>query len=225
MNTYAGRFDSSVEVGHTYAPNTLTPFNDDWRTEHGVELPVFEPPTAYHEKIVATALAYSSRPLLLSLVDDIGVSGNESFLTELSVIEGLGPHDVYYESSYHAHANELISRLRKDKLPPDWRLSEDKRKLVFGTGKSKLRIPLVGFANMPQEADHPSCQILDTAWMLDRIQSIAPKAATILPEGFKAQQKQVAALASLFSEFDDALVTSIFIDSSGSETERFEWQL
>lgn len=225
LHTYAGRYDSSVEFGHTYVPDTLTPFTDNWRLEEDIELPVFTPPTEYHQRLVDIARGYSARPLLLALIDDIGKPEDDSFFTELSVIEGLKPEDVYYESGYVEAAKDLVDHIRGTDLPQGWRLSGDERKVIVGTGKHKLKIPLVGFSAVPDDSDHPSCQLIDAAWTLDRIQSVAPNAATILPEAFKTQQQQVAAIASLVPAFENTQVTSVFTNEAGDEAGRFVWPL
>ncbi len=224
MNSYCGRYDSSIEIAHTYAPELLTP-HIGWREEGDSELPVFELPTAYHNRLARIALNYSSKPILLGFVDDIGKSDEEAFMTELSVMEGLhGSPDVYYESDYVEPAKQLIERIRGSDLPTLWRPSDDMRKIVYGTKKTRVRIPLVGFSGL-DDPEHPSCQMLDLAWTIDRLQSVAPNTATILPENYSDQQKQVATLARLIPEITGAKVTTILTDDFGNETNRFAWAL
>lgn len=224
MNTYGERFDSSVEIAHTYVPELLTP-HVGWREEGGLDLPTFEQSSDYHKRLAQVALSYSKRPILLGFIDDIGKSEEESFMTELSVMEGLqGSPDVYFESDYIEPAKQLIERIRGSDLPILWRLSDDMRKTVYGTGKTRIRIPLVGFSGI-DDPEHPSCQVLDLAWTIDRLQSIAPDTATILPENYSAQQMQVAALARLIPEITESKVTTILTDDVGRESNRFVWEL
>src|SRR5665811_1432625 len=130
MNTYSGRFDASVEIGHMYAPDLLTPFTGLWRTEDTAELPVFEPPTRAQKQWKEIAQKYSDRPLILSLIDDIEVADErDALFTDLSVIEALSPHDVCRESDYKDAAKELVERMRHLDLPKGYRLSQDRSKL------------------------------------------------------------------------------------------------
>jgi hypothetical protein len=221
MQTFGQRFDASVEIAHTYAPATLTPHDGKWREEHGVELPVFGEPTQGQLHSVEIARQFSAKPLLVSLVDDIGRSTEEAFFTELSIIEAL-PTEVFYESAYTEAALEVNEAILKADLPEGYRLSDDGWRVQVGTGKYKLKIPLFGFAGM-DDPEHPSCNAHDLAWTLDRLRSIAPVGANILPETFLPQQIKVAALARIFPEFLNYQFTTIFTNPAGNEVSRLDW--
>lgn len=225
MNTYDGRFDSSVEIGHIYVPETSTPFTGDWRKEDdsNFEFPVFEPQTEYLQNIEKIAQTFSTNPILLTLVDDIGKTSSDTLITECSILDTLVVEDVYRESEYTELAKELVGMLQGKKLTGEYRISEDGRKAIMGSGKSKTRIPLVGFRGI-EDPEFPSCTMHDLAWTLDRLESVAPRGSNILPVSFSEQQKQVSVLGRvvLGPHFE---FTSIFVDESGQEASRYRWPL
>lgn len=225
MNTYGGRFDSSVEIGHIYAPDTATPFTGNWRKEDlEAEFPIFEPASLYHDRIAGIAASCSDNPIILSLIDDIRCSEYEARFTEYSVIEVLDVDETFYESHYRLPAMGLMRQLHECTLPDGIRFSKDNCKLIVGSGKRRQRIALAGFSDI-EDPNYPSCQMLDAAWMLDRLQSVAPKACNVLPIAFRDQQHQVAIIATILPQFHNFEVVSIFVDEQGNEAERFAWPI
>ncbi|MEI9914282.1 MAG: hypothetical protein WDN66_04910 [Candidatus Saccharibacteria bacterium] len=212
------------------------------------EMPPFEPLTEQQINVGALALtAYRllEDPLVVSLIDDVvpaykKAQGLEptsnSLVTKLSLISGIerfrplgisnDNFKFYMESDYVEPAKELIAKVQNTSLPDGFRLGQDGRSLIYGSGKDKVKIKIQGFSGI-DDPDHPSCQMLDAAWTLDRLASIGPTAITILPEAFSEQQAQSALLTLAIPDFHghDYRVVSLLTDESGRYTEEFDWPL
>lgn len=243
MSTLAGKYDTSVEMMHTYAPDTVTPFTG-WRREDTAELPVFTPPTAVQKRVAQIAISLSEQPFVLTLIDDVVAADvsrrsgerhpdSASLMSEFSALETLDhlhkagqlpDYEVYYESTYEPLAYLMREDLRIADLPSGYRFSRDGRAIVAGRGRNKSRISLAGFRGVA-DPDYPSCEMFDLAWVLDRLESVAPRAVNILPDSYRGQQTRVATLAGILAAFRGYEVITIFVDEQGQETSRMVWPL
>lgn len=225
MQSYEHWIDSTVEIAHIYAPELAVEFSGQWRQEHNIELPVFAPPSMAQERIRFIAQNYSRNPVILSLVDDIASNDPAAILmTDLSVIDAVMPDDVYRESEYIDNARMLINQLQNSHLPDGYRLNAAGSKLVVGTGKTKTTVSLTGFRGV-NDPTHPSCEMLDAAWILDRLQSVAPRGANILPLGFRPQQERTREIANVLPQFSGYDFKSLFVHEQGWVVDTLDWQL
>jgi hypothetical protein len=244
-------YGSSVEIYHTYAPEKLTRLSSELVDRHA-EMPPVEPLTDQQINIGLLAIAACKQledPLVVSLVDDVTsayenrtrtdqglLRKNKTAVTSLSLYSGVERfrafglsnknYEVFLESDYVEPASQLIDQIQTADLPEGYRLSKDKRTLVIGSGKDKLRVRMQGFSGIDDQ-DHPSCQMLDAAWALDRVEAIGPTAITILPETFVDQQIKTAMLSRIIPRFHghDFRIVSILTDEAGKYKSEFDWPL
>lgn len=215
-------YSHTVEIGHTYAPDRLGPFapeGHEGRRAPGYDRVFTDSPEA--ARLRALAQDIGDKSLVVALVDDVAVRERQrnsddpwrwqAFIdaSKASVVAATGAEIVEYESAFALRARDMVEEIRTMELPTDYRLSETGNKLIFGSGKTKVRIPLVGFGGV-DDPTHPSCQMLDLAWLEHKL-SLAPDAITVLPQGYEEQQEQVRLLADLFPQIDQHSIESRFI--------------
>jgi hypothetical protein len=136
-----------------------------------------------------------------------------------SLKAGTGAEIVQQESQLEHDGRTLVSIIRTMDLPEGYRLSQDGRKIIVGSGKSREYIPLEGYGwnlgswGSIDDPTFPSCEVLDLAWLRKRL-DIAPEAVTVLPdtEWYRRQQRGVELLSKLFPDMQDKSIRSIFID-------------
>lgn len=208
---------STIELGHTYAPHLLV--------LQEISAPTAE--FAFGDTEVARSLRDIAEHLgpsavKVALLDDIiardrQVKSQDSWRWELfiqrsiaSLRAGTGAEVVACESNFVAAGREIVERIHTMCLPDDYRLSKDGRRLLVGSGDERLRIPLLGFKGV-ENRDHPSCPVLDFAWLDYRL-GIAPEAVTILGRQYSEQQRQVGVLADLLLDIDEYKVGTVLIN-------------
>ncbi len=222
----------TVEIGHTYAPYRLLPLNVG-ADEYGQRM-FSDTPKAAHMRELASNLGAGT--LRVALLDDVVVAKREreseenswrwSLFTgtsEQSLQIGTGAEIVQRESQLEPEARRLIEQIRTMDLPEGYRLSQDGRKIITGTGDDRFYVPLEGYhataggIGTIDDPTHPSCQMLDLAWLRKRL-AIAPDAVTVLPdtEWYRRQQRGVEILSRLFPDMHDAHIETIFTPENTS---------
>lgn len=206
---------ATIEIGHTYAPELLLAqanIGINWEFDD----------TSYAQKLRSVAENISQDAVRVAFIDDVILRDKQKhsedswrwqlFISrsEASVKAGTSAEIIAFESSFIDRGKQLVEEIQSMELPEGYRMSGDGTKVVFGTGRNRERIPLVGFKSI-DDPTHPSCSILDLAWLEHRLM-IAPKAITLLPKEYKEQQRKVALLADLFPHLGSQKMTSLFID-------------
>lgn len=210
---------STIEIGHTYAPDLLVP------SICALNEAAFEfSDTPYAGKLRAIAYQIGKDATRVAFVDDIAARNEqrksadgwrwELFIqrSAQSVRVGTEASIIAFESEYVQRGRELVEEISTMELSSGYRMSDNQQKLVVGSGKTKTRIPLVGFKGIEDES-HPSCQVLDLAWLEHRL-TIASEAITVLPVKYESQQNQVKLLADLFPHLSSEKMTNYFIADS-----------
>lgn len=205
----------TVEVGHTYAPDELLPLS------HGIVSSKFPIPVEYKPEYLIERIEHAERLHRLAsyfgpeitkvaLLDEVAVQHKIDALplsdqklkwqwklreSEASLVRGAQTTEVYRESQFEQAGRAIVDHVQTMDLPDGYRLSQDGRKLKTGSGKNMFVVPLQGF-NGVDDPTHPSCQVLDVAWLQKRL-TLAPEAVTLLPAGYEDQQRGVEILADL----------------------------
>jgi hypothetical protein len=128
--------------------------------------------------------------------------------------------DIKAESEYRyiKPGMALIDEIKKQAESKEgWRVSEDGKKLVIGSGAKKQIINLMGFLEYDEV---PSCEVLDMVAYLKKIW-VEGITITVLPESYKAQQKRVQKLFELFGETPPVVV--VYHDTNGEMSSIDEW--
>lgn len=127
----------------------------------------------------------------------------------------------YWEHGFVEPAQDMVKKLKAEAIKSSYcRLSEDQKSVIFGTGRNRQRIHLVGYsAKFP---DLPSCDVLDLCMYQKKLMD-GGETITILPIGYKPQQEHVRKLYELLGE--EARVTVIYHDDEGKVAEVNQWHL
>ena len=214
----------TIEIGHTYAHDRLI------RLAAANETGDFYSPEigrAFNETAEAARLRkiaeYFGEPAIrVALVDDVAVKEAQKKSAEdawrwqhflnagfASVKLGTGVEwsGLFRESDFEQDGRAMVAQIQDMELPGGYRLSQDGRKLITGSGRDRLAVPLLGFKDV-DDVTFPSCQVLDTAWLQKRL-TIAPEAITVLPASYEQQQRGANVLAGLMG-IDSSSYTTVF---------------
>ena len=131
-----------------------------------------------------------------------------------------GSHiSVYSEFDFTAEAELLVETLRQlSEKSNECRLSQDRNSIIFGSGKKRKRVRLVGYNE--EYPTLPSCEVLDVCAYRKRLKE-NPETITVLPVGYKSQQDRVRSLLHLLKESSN--VSVIYYDSEGSVVAIDQW--
>lgn len=202
----------TVEIGHTYAPDRLVRFarGDEGGDFYSPELDRTFTDTEEAARLRKIADYFGESAVRVALVDDIAAkeaqkksAGNswrwQQFLNAsyegVKFGAGVERSRLFHESDFEQAGRDIVSQIQAMELPEGYRLSQDGRKLITGSGKDRFSIPLQGFKSV-EDASYPSCQVLDLAWLQKRL-AMAPEAITVLPASYEEQQRGVEVLADL----------------------------
>jgi hypothetical protein len=145
---------------------------------------------------------------------------NRALFTAIDRTKLTSESDIKVESEYRyiKPGIDLIDEIKKQAESKEgWRVSEDGKKLVFGSGAEKQTINLVGFLEYEEV---PSCEVLDMVAYRKKIW-VDGITITVLPESYKPQQKRVQKLFELFGETPPVVV--VYHDTSGEISSIDEW--
>jgi len=214
----------TVEIGHSYAPDRLIRFAhaDEDGDFYSPELGRAFTDTEEAARLRRIAEYCGESAIRVALVDDIAAKEKQKasedpwrwqqFLNASYVGVKYGTdvewNRLFHESDFEKAGRGIISQIQNMELPDGFRLSQDGRKLITGSGKDRFSIPLQGFKGV-DDLSYPSCQVLDLAWLQKRL-TIAPEAITVLPAGYDEQQRGVEILADLIGVDKDTCTTVYF---------------
>lgn len=197
----------TVEIGHTYAPERLVPLARNGGGDfNGHGLSFTDTPEAKRLRNFADCFGPAVR---VALFDDVVANQEQANSTDewrrsmfmgisqISIALGTGAERVYRESQFESAGRTIVDEIQDMSLPKGYRLSKDgsKLKLPKGMIPNTKTISLTGFAGV-EDQTHPSCEVMDTAWLQERL-TIAPEAITILPSELEGQQARASILADL----------------------------
>lgn len=219
----------TVEIGHTYAPDRLVRFAraDEEGDFYSSELDRSFTDTEEAARLRKIAEFFGESAVRVALVDDVAAKQKQrksvdewrwqQFLNAsyAGVKYGTGVewNGLFKESDFEQAGRNLVIQIQTMGLPDNYRLSQDGRKLITGSGKDRFSIPLQGFKGV-EDASYPSCQVLDLAW-LQKCLAIAPEAITVLPADYVEQQRGVEVLAGLIG-VDSASYSTVIYDPIAS---------
>ncbi|MGK2896206.1 MAG: hypothetical protein ACSLEY_01200, partial [Candidatus Saccharimonadales bacterium] len=212
----------TVEIGHTYAPDRLVRFAsaDGVSDFYSPELGRGFNDTAEAARLRKIAEYFGESAIRVALVDDVAARESQKRSEEnawrwqqflnasyigVQLGTGVERSGLFHESDFEQDGRDLVAQIQDMDLPEGYRLSQYGRKLITGSGKDRLAVPLQGFKGV-EDISYPSCQVLDLAWLQKRL-SLAPEAITVLPAAYEEQQRGVEVLADLASIYRDAYMT------------------
>lgn len=126
---------------------------------------------------------------------------------------------MYWEHEFIESAQDMVEKLKTEAIRSSFfRLSKNQKSIIFGTGKNRQRVRLVGYsAELPEL---PSCDVLDLCTYKKKLID-GSETITIIPIGYKRQQERVRKLYELLGE--EARVTVGYYDNEGKLVEVNQW--
>ena len=222
----------TVEIGHSYAPDRLVRFAraDEDGDFYSPELDRSFTDTEEAARLRKIAEFFGESAVRVALVDDIAAKEKQkksvdewrwqAFLNAsyAGVKYGTGVewNKLFKESDFEQSGRDLVTQIQAMELPVGYRLSQDGRKLITGSGKDRFSILLQGFKGV-DDPSYPSCQVLDLAWLQKRL-TLAPEAITVLPSDYEEQQRGVEILADL-TGVDKDTYSTVYYDSKDTSVE------
>ena len=126
---------------------------------------------------------------------------------------------IYWEHGFIESAQSMIGKLKEEAIRSSFcRLSKDQKSIIFGAGKNRQSIRLIGYSG--KLPDLPSCEVLDLCMYQEKLIR-GGETITILPVGYKPQQDRVRKLYELLGE--EARVTVGYYDNEGKLVEVNQW--
>lgn len=233
------RNDISIEAGHIYAPDQyrrpskIRRFEDnfsgegevvDESTDHGLRIG-----RKLREELLQKGLLIQQ----ILFIDDVSPREKQrlsadSWRWELFIQRSSQqilnsqkdiPFHIYQEHTFIQSASRMVEELKEAvATSEDARISSNERALIFGTGKSRENIKLVGYSKEFPEL--PSCEVLDLCVYLEKFKD-SEETVTVLPLDYEAQQERVHQLLQLLKI--PTPVTLIFYDNEGKIAKLVQW--
>lgn len=227
-----------IEAGNIYAPDIYRkPVNPSFRSSFSNEGIVVNRPVEiglslanrFRSKLSNENLSYNQ----VLLIDDVGprhkqAQSEDPWRWELFIqrpaaqivaSETQTPITIFWENSFIAQGKEMVGQLQQaTNNVHGYRLSEDRRLIITGTGKNKERIRLLGYSS--EYPTLPSCEVLDLCIYQAKLQE-AEEAITFLPEDYREQQGRVRKLFQVLGK--EAPVTTVFFNNAGAVSAVDQW--